>query len=291
MRPEREGIDSGSLRWGLGPCPAKWRRFRLNIVTLSTFESNFAHSEGYPRAYRVTNRGFIALEDGSAMLRAEIGSGLFRGRDVRDVAPPGGCEMVQWAKKALRNPNARITGVVYLLYFLTAIFAEFLLGRNLVTYGTAANLIATAFYMVLTLLFYGMFKPVNSSLSLLAAIFSLAGCAVMTLGYFPRASLPFSPLLFFGLYCLLIGYLVYRSSFLPTILGVLMVFAGLGWLAILVPAIANNLSLYIEVLGIVAEGSLMLWLVVMGVNIGRWNELANAAARPPSIASAVRVRG
>jgi hypothetical protein len=199
--------------------------------------------------------------------------------------------MVQWAKKALRNPNARITGVVYLLYFLTAIFAEFLLGRNLVTYGTAANLIATAFYMVLTLLFYGMFKPVISSLSLLAAIFSLAGCAVMTLGYFPRASLPFSPLLFFGLYCLLIGYLVYRSSFLPTILGVLMVFAGLGWLAILVPAIANNLSLYIEVLGIVAEGSLMLWLVVMGVNIGRWNELANAAARPPSIASAVRVRG
>jgi hypothetical protein len=59
--------------------------------------------------------------------------------------------------------------------FLTAILAEFLVGRKLVAYGNATNLIATAFYVVLTLLFYGMFKPVNRSLSLLAALFSLGG--------------------------------------------------------------------------------------------------------------------
>jgi len=42
-------------------------------------------------------------------------------------------------------------------------------------------------------------------------------------------------LVFFGVYCLLIGYLIFRSAFLPRILGVLMGFAGLGWLTFLSP--------------------------------------------------------
>ena len=92
--------------------------------------------------------------------------------------------MEEWIEKALRNPNARITGAVYLFYFLTAIPAQFLLGGRLAAYGNATNLIATAFYVILTLLFYGMFKPVNGILSLIAALFSLARCLVMTLGQF-----------------------------------------------------------------------------------------------------------
>ncbi len=104
---------------------------------------------------------------------------------------------MDWIARAQRNPNARITGVVYLLYFLTAIPAQFLVGRKFVCYGNATNLIATAFYVLLTLLFYGMFKPVNRNLSLLAALFSLAGCIVMTL-YLFLPSLPISPLLLFG---------------------------------------------------------------------------------------------
>jgi hypothetical protein len=198
---------------------------------------------------------------------------------------------MEWIAKALRNPNARMTGVVYLLYFLTAIIAEFLVGRKLAAYGNATNLIATAFYVVLTLLFYGMFKPVNRSLSLLAALFSLAGCVVMVLGLFLHASLLISPLLFFGPYCLLIGYLIFRSTFLPRILGVLMALAGLGWLAFLSSNLAPYLSLCIEVLGVVAEASLMLWLIAMGVNVQRWKGQANAAGKPPSFDAAVRVRG
>jgi len=192
-----------------------------------------------------------------------------------------------WIAKTQRDPNARMTGVIYLLYFLTAIFAQVLMSRAPVDSGNAANLIAIAFYTALTLLFYGMFKAVNIKLSLLAAIFSLAGCAVMALGFFPRASLPVSRLLFFGPYCLMIGYLIFRSSFLPRILGVQMAFAGLGWLAFLIPAVVHNLSLYIEVLGVVEEASLMLWLISMGVNVQRWKEQANAAAKPPSIDAAV----
>jgi hypothetical protein len=90
-------------------------------------------------------------------------------------------------------------------------------------------------------------------------------------------------LLFFAPYCLLIGYLIFRSTFLPRILGVLMALAGLGWLAFLSPTLARHLSLYIEGLGIFAEASLMLWLIVKGVNFQRWQELARRSdtnARP-----------
>ncbi|MFZ0314944.1 MAG: DUF4386 domain-containing protein [Candidatus Korobacteraceae bacterium] len=172
--------------------------------------------------------------------------------------------------------KARIAGVVYLLYFLTAILAELLVGRKLIAYGNATNLIAVCCYLVLTVLFYGMFKPVHRSLSLLAALFSLAGCVVMSVGLF-YPTLPVSPLLFFGPYCLLIGYLIFRSSFLPRVLGVLMALAGLGWLAFLSPILPHYLTLSIEGVGILAEASLMLWLIVMGVNVQRWKDQASAA--------------
>jgi hypothetical protein len=56
-----------------------------------------------------------------------------------------------------------------------------------------------------------------------------------------------------------------------------MAFAGFGWLAFLSPPIAKHLSLYLEVPDIVAEASLMLWLLAKSVNVQRWNEQARAA--------------
>jgi uncharacterized protein DUF4386 len=185
--------------------------------------------------------------------------------------------MKRWIQEAAARPMGRITGVIYLLYFLTAILAQILDGKRLVVYSNAMNLIATCFYLILTILFYFIFKPVNRSLSLIAALFSLAGCVVMTLGLFPRVALPISPLWFFGPYCLLIGYLIFRSTFLPHILGALMALAGVGWLAFLAPNLAHFLTLGIEGLGVLAEASLMLWLMVMGVNIQRWKEQAVVA--------------
>ena len=185
--------------------------------------------------------------------------------------------MNQWIREAWRRPRARMTGALYLLYFLTAILAQFLVSRGLAVSGNLTNVIATVCYLVVTLLFYGLFKPVSSSLSLVAALFSLAGCVVMALGLFHLASSPFSPLLFFAPFCLLIGYLILRSSFLPRVLGVLMMFAGLAWLAFLLPAVPHYLSIAIEVLGFLAELSLCLWLLVMGVNVERWKQQASAA--------------
>src|SRR5580700_2139930 len=235
--------------------------------------------------------------------------------------------MLQRNAEASPRPRARITGVVYLLYFLTAILGEFFM-RGLVVSGDAAatannilahqplfrlglatGLIATACYVAVTALFYDLFKPVNRSLSLLAAFFSLVGCAILAFAtvfqlaplvvlgggqylsvfkveelralgclslelYGQAVNICF---VFFGVYCLLIGYLIDRKSFLPRILGVLMAFAGLGWLTFLAPPLANYLSPYILVLGFLAELALMLWLLVMGVNVQRWKEQASAA--------------
>ena len=178
--------------------------------------------------------------------------------------------MMERNAKASPRLTARIAGVFYLLTFVTGVIALFARGSLAVT----AGLIAGASYIVVTLLFHYIFKPVNRSLSLLAAFFSLVGCAIGPLSLFHLTPSHINSLVFFGFYCLLIGYLIFRSTFLPRILGVLTAFAGLGWLTFLSPPLANHLSPYIFAPGILGEGSLTLWLLVIGVNVQRWKEQA-----------------
>jgi hypothetical protein len=88
---------------------------------------------------------------------------------------------------------------------------------------------------------------------------------------------------FFGSYCLLVGYLIFRSTFLPRVLGVLVALAGVAWLTssisrLLSPELANRLSPYILPAGAVGEISLCLWLLIMGVNAHRWNAQASVAS-------------
>ena len=166
--------------------------------------------------------------------------------------------------------KARIAGVLYLLCFATGIPALFVRGRL----GLLAGLTAGACYVAVTLLFYYIFKPVSRRLSLLAAVISLLGCAMGPLSLFHLVPVRINSLVFFGFYCLLIGYLILRSAFLPRILGVLMAIAGVGWLTFLSPALGNRLSPYIFAPGIIGEGALTLWLLAMGVNAERWNEQA-----------------
>ena len=243
------------------------------------------------------------------------------------MAPLEGSEMTEQNAETSPPLKARVTGVVYLVYFLTAISGELFI-RGMVVSGDAAatannflthqplfrlhfavGLIATGLYIALTALFYGLFKPVNQSLALLAAFFSLVGCAIQAFGSLfqvaPFVVLGGSPylsvfkveqlqalalmflelnaqtsyiyLVFFGLFNLLIGYLIFRSTFLPRILGGLMALSGLGWLTFLSPPLANHVLPYIEVLGILAEALLMLWLLVQGLNVERCKEQASAA--------------
>jgi hypothetical protein len=176
--------------------------------------------------------------------------------------------------------------------------------------GFAAELISAVCYITVTLLLYDMFKPVNKSLSLLAGFFSLVGCTIQALSslfhlaplvvlggaqYLSvfnveqlqalalmflklRAQATSIYMVFFGCYCLLIGYLIFRSTFLPRILGVFMAIAGLSYQTFLSPPLAHYLFPYILApAGALGELSLILWLLVIGVNVQRWKEQASAA--------------
>jgi len=170
--------------------------------------------------------------------------------------------------------KARLAGVFYSITFLAGGFALF--DRS--GLGIAAGVIAGLSYVAVTLILYVIFKPVSRSLSLLAALVSLVGCGIEPVSLVVK--LPGQPndlsLVFFGLYCLLIGYLIFRSTFLPRVVGGLMVFAGLGWLTFLSPSLARDLFPYVLAPGIIGEGSLTLWLLLFGVDAQKWTELANA---------------
>ncbi len=175
--------------------------------------------------------------------------------------------------------------------------------------GFAVYLVELACQITMTALMYDVLKPVSRSGSLLAATFGLTGCAVKILSrlFF------FAPLLvlgeahylsvfsteqlhalallslgvtyhaeaiamvFFGFSALLKGYLVFRSSFLPRILGVFSAAGGLGWLTYLYEPLASRMAGYIVSFAVIAGFSTALWLLVFTVNEQRWRQQAQAA--------------
>ena len=175
--------------------------------------------------------------------------------------------------------------------------------------GYAAEVVSVVCYIAVTLILYDIFRPVSRSMSLLAAFFSLTGCTIQAVSSLlhlaPLVLLGGEPYLsaftaeqsqalalmflnlraqaaniymeFFGCYCLLLGYLIFRSRFMPKILGVFMAIAGLSYQLFLSPPLAKQLFPYVIVpAGVLGELSLILWLVVMGVNAQRWKERASA---------------
>jgi hypothetical protein len=168
--------------------------------------------------------------------------------------------------------KARIAGVFSLLGILAAVSGEFIIRGK---WESAGDFIAISCMVAVTLLLYGIFKPVNRGLSLLAASFNLVGLTFGAFRWNPRGV--DITVVFGGFSCLVIGYLIFRSTFLPRILGALMALAGLGWVTYLSPPLAHHLSPYNLALGVLGQESVMLWLLVMGVNEQRWKEQASDA--------------
>jgi hypothetical protein len=172
--------------------------------------------------------------------------------------------MTEHRREASPRRKARMAGPFYLLTFLTGTPALFLNGRLAIALG----LVAGACYVAVTILLYALFKPVNQGLSFFAAFVSLAGCSSGPVSALFHFALPINPLVFFGFYCLLIGCLIFGSTFLPRFLGVLTAFAGLGWLTFLSPPLASHLSPYIFAPGILWERALTVWLLCDGRELG-----------------------
>lgn len=214
------------------------------------------------------------------------------------------------------HSKARLAGFFWLLTMLAGVFAmvgrmkvvssndaaavatSILANETLFRSAMTANIVATCCYLVATLLVYELLRSVNRSVALLAALFSLLGCAVgalsTVLDFAPfvilrggQYAIAFSVeqsqeltmlflrlagqtnnvgLVFFGLHCLLTGYLLYKSHLVPRSIGALLMFAGIGWLTFLWPPLTAALVPYSVLPGFIGELSLTLWLLIKGVN-------------------------
>jgi hypothetical protein len=224
--------------------------------------------------------------------------------------------------------KARLAGAFFLVTILTGVFAQGFISARLIVPGDAAatanNILSHdglfrlgfAVYMIemvcqiiMTVLIYDLLKPVNRSVSLLAAVLGLVGCGIKTfsrLFYFApllvlggthylsvfsgeqlnAVALLFLrvndigagiALVFFGFYAILKGYLVIRSTFLPRVLGWLAVLGGVGWLAFLSPPFGERVFSVIAVVGIIGALANIGWLLVFGVNEQHWREQASVA--------------
>lgn len=167
---------------------------------------------------------------------------------------------------------ARLAGFIYLISVLTAVTGEFFAHGKLGT--VTAVIIPIVCYMAVTLLLYVVFQVVKRSLALLAVAFNLVGLVLDAWRWQPRGLN--AGMVFHGAYCVLIGFLMVRSRFVPRLLGVPMAIAGLVWLLYLSPGLANRLAPSNTIVGLVAEALPMLWLLVMGVSDEKWREQANS---------------
>jgi hypothetical protein len=176
--------------------------------------------------------------------------------------------------------------------------------------GIAGDILMHIFDVPVMLALYLLLKPVNKNLATLAILFNLIQTAVLVVNKLnllaplfllgnaeylkalepgqlqALANIPLRlhdygfgiGLIFFGCVCLINGYLIFQSGFLPKVIGVLMALAGVSYLVnsvtlILAPAYAE-MVVPILALALLGELSLSLWLLIKGVNIEQWDQRA-----------------
>lgn len=193
---------------------------------------------------------------------------------------------------------ARIAGVLYLVNIVAGAFAigyvSAAIGHNvhaneqLFRAGLAAHVLVTMTNVPLALIFYELFKVVDRRAALLVVLFTIVATAIEAAGIATQFTAP-NPFdleadsydvsaVFFGGYCLALGYLVFRSTFLPRAIGVLMAIDGAAYITnsfttFLAPGFASHLVPWIQLPTLAGEGSLTLWLLIFGIDVARWERL------------------
>jgi hypothetical protein len=193
--------------------------------------------------------------------------------------------------------------------------ANILAQEQLYRTGFSAAVIVVICNPPMGLLLYELLKVVNPRLALLALVFIIISTTIEAVNLFNyitplfTLSLPeyrgaFDPdelqalargpirlfgyafsvsLTFFGVFCALNGYLILRSKFLPAILGLLMIVAGVTyWINSFQLFLALPIP-YIQWVTLVAELSLALWLLVVGVNEAKWRARVQALQNGSSV--------
>ncbi len=201
---------------------------------------------------------------------------------------------------------------------------KFMASESMFRLGMLSETVIFLTEIVMVVLLYVLFKPVSKTLSLMAAFARLSmtvmqgvnllnSFAVLLLlsgaGYlaaFEPEQLHALALLFlevheygayvwqvfFGLHCLLLGYLIFKSGYFPRTLGVLMAIAALGYLTnglgnFMFPDHKQMLASVVALTSIVGEVPFFLWLLFKGVNVQKWHDRVSAV-RSPSLAAVLQ---
>jgi hypothetical protein len=180
---------------------------------------------------------------------------------------------------------------------------------NLWRLSVAGNLIVPVLAIPLLWIQYLLLRPVSRQVVLLFLFFGLVSLAVeavsklFLLAVMPTLGSPeylraFEPrqlqmlaslalrshdiafnitLIFFGCGCVVEGYLIFKSGYLPRFVGVLMQVAGASYLvacfaALFTPVVADLIIPAILLPPLIGESAYCLWLLVKGVNVAKWNE-------------------
>jgi hypothetical protein len=173
--------------------------------------------------------------------------------------------------------------------------------------GILGFIIMVIFDVVVAWALYVLLKPVNRSLSLLAAWFRLVNAtifgvalynllsilqllgnvnylAVFEIGQLQTQVMLFLNafnytwligLIFFGIHLFVLGYLIFKSGYIPKILGILLIISSLGYLIdsfanFLLPSYTDYETIFLLIVvvpGIIGELSLTLWLLLKGTKI------------------------
>jgi len=200
-----------------------------------------------------------------------------------------------------------VRGQVILTDDMARTAANFLAHEQFYRLGFAAAVIVVICNLPLGLILFELLKVVNPRLALLALVFIIASTTLEAVNLFnyieplftfslPEYARAFNPeqlqalargpirmfsyafsvsLTFFGVFCALIGFLIFRSKFFPPILGLLMIVAGVTYW---INSFRLFLTLpipYIQWVTLIAELSLALWLLVIGVNEAKWRTQAS----------------
>ncbi|MDH5637065.1 MAG: DUF4386 domain-containing protein [Nitrospinota bacterium] len=193
----------------------------------------------------------------------------------------------------------------------TATAKNIIASKTLFRMGIISDTIIFLSEVVMVVMLYALFKSVSVAGSMIAAFFRLAMAviqgsnlllhfAVMSLlsgvsylAVFNEDQLSALVMLllevhdhgayiweaFFGLHCLALGYLIYKSGFFPPALGVLMTIASLGYMTdslgnMLFPGNKGLLAGIVSVTAIIGEIPFFLWLLIKGVNEEQWKKRA-----------------
>ena len=193
--------------------------------------------------------------------------------------------------------------------------ANILAHEQLYRTGFSAAVIVVICNPPMGLILYELLKVVNPRLALLALAFIIISTTIEAVNLFnyitplftltlPEYRGAFDPdelqalargpirlfgyafsvsLTFFGVFCALNGYLILRSKFLPAVLGLLMIVAGVTyWINSFQLFLALPIP-YIQWVTLIAELSLALWLLVVGVNEAKWRARAQAVQGGSSV--------